>query len=288
MAQWSGKTIGPLIGYKFFLYTIKWLGVKSAYFILDFVTFYYYLFARKSRENVQDFYIKALIISKKEAKKLCKNNFKLFGQTLVDRNAFLLGKEELYTYDFDNEESLVQIHESGKGGILLSAHIGNWETAGNLLKKRVSNSINVLMLDSEVEKVKQFINSATGGSKFNIIPIKDDLSHIIRIKNALSDNELIAIHADRTFEGGRKIETTFFGHKISLPYGPFLIASKFNAPVTFVYAVKESKFHYQLSATTPILDKISPEDIATLYARELEKMVIKYPDQWFNFYNYFE
>lgn len=288
MAQWSGKTIGPLLGYKIFLYTIKWFGVNTAYIILKVVTFYYYLFAKKSRNFIIDFYTKALHVSTKEAAKLCKKNFQIFGQTLVDRNAFLLGKEDQYTYTFQNEESLLQLNEIGKGGVLLSAHLGNWETAGNLLKKRVSGKINVLMLDSEVEKVKQFMEATTGGSHFNIIPIKNDLSHIIRIKNALGDNELIAIHADRTFEGSKTIACKFFGKQVNLPYGPFLIASKFNAPITFVYAVKGAKFHYDLSATDPITEKLKPEQIAQQYVDKLEQMVKKYPEQWFNFYNYFE
>ena len=56
----------------------------------------------------------------------------------------------------------------------------------------------------------------------------------------------------------------FLGKKAKFPYGPFLIASKFSAPVTFVYAVKEKKFHYALSATKPIIDKLQPEEIAKL------------------------
>ena len=131
---------------------------------------------------------------------------------------------------------------------MLSAHLGNWETAGNMLKNRVSQKINVLMFDAEVEKIKQYLDASTGGSRFNIIPIKNDLSHIIRIKNVLENNEFVAMHADRYMPGSKTIQLDFLGKKANFPLGPFLLASKFEAPVTFVFAVKEKDYHYKLTA----------------------------------------
>ena len=32
----------------------------------------------------------------------------------------------------EHEDYLINLKNNGKGGILLSAHVGNWETAGNL------------------------------------------------------------------------------------------------------------------------------------------------------------
>jgi predicted LPLAT superfamily acyltransferase len=205
----------------------------------------------------------------------------------VDRHAFLLDKAKHISYSFDNEQALIDIKDKNKGAVLLSGHIGNWETAGNLLKDRISNKINALMLDAEYQKIKQFIDNSTGGSKFNVIAIKNDLSHIIKIKNALSNNEFIAIHADRTTEGIKNIEIDFFRIPTKFPYGPFLIASKFKVPVVFVFAVKGNENHYSLNCTNPTVGK-SPEEIAKKYVVELERMVRKYPEQWFNYYNYFE
>ncbi len=287
MAQWSGKTIGPLIGYKIFIYSIKIFGIGAAYLLLQLVTRYYFWFKSSTRNILVDFYKTALGVSHKEALKLAKENFRIFGQTLVDRAAFQMGKGDYFSYTFKNEPYLIDLTTNGVGGVLMSAHLGNWETAGNLVKKRITGKVNALIMDAEVEKIKQFMNKSTGGSHFNIIPIKNDLSHIIRIKNALSDNELIAIHADRIMEGARYIECKFFNRQVKFPYGPFQIASRLKVPITFVYAVKSGKRSYALSATEPVITTESPEFIAQAYASELERMVIKYPEQWFNYYNYF-
>jgi len=287
MSRWDGKTKGSLIGYKIFLFFINSLGLDFAYWLLRLVTYYYYLFATKQKNALLDFYQNSLHIPLSEANKLARKNFYIFGQTLVDRAAFLLGKSQKYAQVFENEQYLIDIRDGGKGGILLSAHVGNWETAGNLLRGRVTSTINIVMLDAEVESIKQFMDASTGGSRFKVIAIKDDLSHIIAIRNALINNEFIAIHADRYLDGARFIELDFFGRKAKFPYGPFVIASKFDAPVTFVFALKDGKYSYHLSATLPLTGKMKPEEIAMLYVAELEKKVRQYPEQWFNYFNFF-
>ncbi|PJA06185.1 MAG: lipid A biosynthesis acyltransferase [Flavobacteriales bacterium CG_4_10_14_0_2_um_filter_32_8] len=286
MSQWNGKSKGTVIGYRIFLNTIKIFGLPLTYFILRFVTFYYFIFASKSRKPVEEFYKNALKFSADKIKKITCKNFYYFGQTLVDRAAFLMKKGNRFTYTFTNENCLIDMKNAGKGGILLSGHVGNWEIAGNLLKSRITSTINVLMLDEEEKKIKQYLKGTTGGSHFNIIPIKNDLSHVIKVNNALLNNEFVAIHADRYLEGSKFIELVFLGKKAKFPLGPFIIASKFNAPVTFVFAVKEKKYHYLLSATDPIMEKLTPEEIAKKFVIELEKKVTLHPEQWFNYYDF--
>jgi predicted LPLAT superfamily acyltransferase len=287
MSRWDGKTKGSLTGYKIFLFFINSLGLSFAYCLLRIVTFYYYLFAAAPKKALLDFYQNTLHISAASARKLARKNFYVFGQTLVDRAAFLLGKDKVFTHTFENEQYLIDIRDMGRGGILLSAHLGNWETAGNLLKGRITPTINIVMLDAEVESIKKYMDLSTGGSRFKVIPIKDDLSHVIAIRNALINNEFVAIHSDRYLEGAKFIEMDFLGKKAKFPYGPFVIASKFNAPVTFVFAAKNGKYSYHLSATAPIMEKMKPEAIAQLYVTELENKVRQYPEQWFNYFNFF-
>jgi len=288
MSDWDGKSKGTVIGYKIFIYSIKIFGVSTAYLILRFVTFYYYLFAKKNRQAIESFYAEALKIPQNKIKALTRKNFFYFGQTLIDRIAFLIGKGKRFSYTFKNEQNLIDMKNAGKGGILLSGHVGNWETAGNLLEARITPRINVLMYDGEAKKIKKYMESSTGGSKFNVIPIKNDLSHVIKVHQALSNNEFIAIHADRYLEGAKYLEIDFLGKKAKFPLGPFIIASKFKAPVTFVFNVKEKKYHYKLSSTTPITEKLPAEEIARLFVKELEKKVTLHPEQWYNYFNFYK
>lgn len=287
MEKWDGKTKGSLWGYKFFIFIIKTFGIRVSYFFCYFVSFYYILFAKTQKEALIQFYTVGFGYSEKEAQKLAFKNFYNFGQTLIDRVAMLTNKQKAFTHTFNNEKVLRELNEQNKGGILISGHVGNWENAGNLIHDRITSKINIVMMDAEVAKVKSFMEMKTGGSNYNIIPIKDDMSHLILIHRALKRNELIALHADRVSLGSKNIELNFLNSKTKFPIGPFILAQKFKVPITFVYAAKASSFHYDLYATDPIENMESENDIAQAYVSHLETMVKKYPTQWFNFYKYY-
>lgn len=287
MSKWDGRSKGTPLGYRIFIFLIRHVRLPFVYKVLSLVTFYYYLFARTSRRVLTDFYDTVFANTTYPKQRLLRQNFSLFGQILVDRVAFLLGKGDAFKHTFENEPYLRQINEAGQGGILLSAHVGNWETAGNLLKGRITPKVNILMLDAEVESIKSMMQSKTGGSHFSIIPIKDDLSHIFELTKALQRNELVAMHADRYVEGMRFLELPFFNRMARFPYGPFALAVKLKVPVTFVFAVKSDTFNYHLSATRPLTEINSPKELAQLYIQELEKQVRSHPEQWFNYFPFF-
>jgi predicted LPLAT superfamily acyltransferase len=285
--KWDGKTKGSLLGYQFFVFCIRFLGVRFSYFFCIWVSGYFVLFSRKQRNSLIQFYQKGFGYSKWKALKIATKNFYRFGQILIDRVALKTKRKRVFTHSFNNEKALIEMNELGKGGFLFSGHVGNWENAGNLIGERITAKINILMLDEEVEKIKKFIDKTTEQAKYNLIPLKDDLSHLILIHQALKRNELIALHTDRTIDGQKTMTFPFLNGKAKFPAGPFIMAHKFKVPITFVFAVKTTSTHYQLSATDPIYNSESPEEIAGKYVARLEEMVKNSPEQWFNFYDYY-
>ena len=101
------------------------------------------------------------------------------------------------------------------------------------------------------------------------------------------------MHADRFLEGNKTLTANFLSEPARFPMGPFLLASKFKVPVSYVFAVKESKLHYHLFASdikdyaTVAKNEIMPQ-MLTEYVQEIEKKVKQYPEQWFNYYNFWE
>lgn len=285
--KWDGKSKGNKAGYQFFVGTIKFFGLNFTYAFLKLVTFYYYLFS-PTKKYLLDFYQNSLGYSLAESKKLARKNYYVFGQTLVDRFAFLMGKGNEYKHKSTGGQYLQDLVSEGKGAFLLSAHVGNWELAGNFLKGNYDAKVNVLMYEAEAEKLRDFFNATTGGVQFNIIGIKDDFSHIIKIHAALKRNEFICLHADRNMPGAKTMSLDFFGRKASFPLGPFLMASKFDAPVCYVYNLKTDKYFYNLSCATPIYEKKSAEELGKTYVEILESKIKENPEQWFNFYDFFQ
>ena len=75
--------------------------------------------------------------------------------------------------------------------------------------------------------------------------------------------------------------------------GPFLLAAKFKVPVSFVFALKESNLHYHFFASKPKsydhLEKgLVMQAMLDDFSNEMESKVKRYPEQWFNYYNFWQ
>ncbi len=292
MSAWHGKSKGTPLGYRIFVWILKTFGVLPAYFLLRFVALYYFFFSFKASRQIFLLYRRKLDYSWFSSTIKVYNNYVLLGQSIIDKVVMMSGIKNDFTFDFEGEENLRKIASMKQGGILLSAHIGNWDVAGHLFK-RLETPINIVLYDGEDEQIKQYLEGVTGKRNVNIIVIKKDLSHIYAISEAFSKNELVCMHADRFLEGNKTITTDFLGESARFPVGPFLLASTFKVPVSFVFAVKESKLHYHLFASE-IKDysnfgrkELMPQMLMD-YAAAMEKKVKQYPEQWFNYYNFWE
>jgi len=290
MSKWQGKSQANVTGYKIFGFFIKSLGVRAAYFILLFVSLYYFFFSPKSSGPILDFYRQRLKLPALRAYRLLYVNYFRFGQTLIDKFAVLAGQTNSFTFEFEGEEHLRSMVAKGRGGMLLSAHAGNWEAAGQLLQ-RLNTPVNIVMYDGEDANIKQYLQQS-GQKKFNVIFVKGDMSHIFEISAALAANELVCMHADRFLPGNKTVEADFLGAPALFPEGPFLLTLKLRVPVTFVYAFKESATHYHLYATeeknfSPA-NRDTAKTIVTEYVHSLEGMVHKHPEQWFNYYDFWK
>jgi predicted LPLAT superfamily acyltransferase len=289
MPGWQGKSKANTLGYRIFVFVLKTFGVWPAYFILRFVAFYYFLFSAQSSKAIINFYRKGLGYSKvKSLVKLYLNYF-TFGQTLIDKIAVMSDIPTNFTFNFEGEEHLREMVAQKKGGLLLSAHAGNWEAAGHLLK-RLETKINIVMYDGEVAQIKEYLNEVTGEKTFNIIPIKDDLSHIYKINEALSANELVCIHSDRFLSENKTLSANFLGSNARFPEGPFLLALRLQVPVAYVFAFKEKKKHYHFYSTElKQFNKSKGDSLQSIlndFTLNFEKMVKIYPEQWFNYYDF--
>src|SRR5450631_1158962 len=160
MPRWQGKSKGNKLGYGIFVFVCRWLGVLPAYILLRFVAFYFFLFSTESSWQIYSYFHQRLGFGRLKSLLKVYSNYYVFGQTLLDKVIVMAGIENKFTYDFDGELHLHKIVEQGRGGILLSGHVGNWEAAGHLLK-RLNTRVNVVMYDGEHEKIKEYLEEVT-------------------------------------------------------------------------------------------------------------------------------
>lgn len=291
MSAWEGRSRGTPLGYRIFVWLLRTGGLRSAYALLPFVTAYYRYFVPAATRPLTYLYTRRLGFPAPQAAKLIRQNLRIFGQTIIDKIAVLSGGGKELTFEHEGVENIENMAANGKGGILVSAHLGNWEVAGHLLR-RINTTINIVMYDGEDAQIKNYMEQFDEKRSFNIIFIKDDMSHIYEMSAALNRNELICLHADRFRPGNRTMSHIFLGEEAKFPAGPFILASKLRAPVCFVFAFKETNFHYHFYAhpwqTYEGRGTAGMERMLGDYVAVLEQRLKQYPQQWFNYFDFWK
>jgi len=289
MSQWDGKSKGTVLGYKIFVFFIKKAGIRSAYFVLYFVAAYYFIFLTKSNRAIFYYFRKRLGYSWLKSKKMVFRSYYTFGQTLIDKISIAAGMRNRFSYEFDGVETLKKLLAEKKGGVLISAHMGNFEIAEHFFAEiDLDFQINLVTTDLEHSAIKDYLESITSKSGIKFIIVKDDLSHIFEINAALSRNELVCFTGDRYFEGVKFLSGDLLGETAKFPAGPFLIASRLKVPVVFVYVMKEPKLHYHLYAREAEVKHRDEKALLNAYIESVEAMVHKYPLQWFNYFDFWD
>ncbi len=294
MPGWSGKSKGGALGYQFFLFLIRHTRIHVTYYFIRIVALYYLLFSDKRSLR---FYFRSIHgYGRCSTLRSIYQNYCLLGEVLVDKVAMLSGAKTDYSFHFEGEEHLRTMSSMGKGGVLIGAHMGNWEVAGQLLE-RIDTPVNIVMREAEHEQIRNLLEEVMVNRNIRVIPQKEDYSHLFLIDEALKNHEFVVLHGDRYTQGANTVSVSFMGKPARFPSGPIYLASKRGVPVSFVFTLKEGKTHYHFYATPgkvypyPARIKTRLAEIHQMvesYVRSLEKMVRKYPLQWFNYYAFWE
>jgi predicted LPLAT superfamily acyltransferase len=286
--QWNGKSRGGRFGYQFFVYTIRLLGLRCAYIFLAFIVIYIIPFAPKATRAIWRYNRQKRRLGVLASVKELYCHYYVFGQTLIDKMAMRGGLNEKYRYEFDNYTRFLEILNSGEGVVMMGAHIGCWE-AGAGFFGTYGKKINIVMLDAEHQQIKDVLEeNASQENNYNIIPLNQNIiDAMLQIKVALNNGEYICFNGDRYMEKDHTAVVDFMGSKALFPMGLFKIAAKCRVPVVFYYSMREPNRTYRFIFEEPVIDgKMTTEKLLEQYVKSLEKIVEKYPRQWFNFYDF--
>lgn len=226
------------------------------------------------------------LASKAELEKVARKTFRNYSKYIVDYARFkTMDKAGLFKelVRIDGTERIDSALSTGKGLILLTAHLGNWELGG-IFFGRQDIKINILTArdsDAEIHAIKdryrQFHNIKT-------IVIGDGPFSGVEALNALLRNEVVAMLVDRTETVG--VSVPFFGQTTSFPSGPLLLAAASGAPIMPAFVVRESYGYRAVAEDLIYFDRAKGDtdrEVAASVLSVFERYIRQYADQWYNF-----
>ncbi len=118
---------------------------------------------------------------------------------------------------------------------------------------------------------------------------------ILDVVKALRRNEIVAMLGDR-IESQKTMVFDFFGRRKAFPIGVGILAITTGAPVLPVFVVLEKNRKYRGIIEPPIPFYCAGREDREValrkgmerLVRKFEEYIEKYPDQWYNFYSYWD
>ena len=285
--QWNGKSRGGSFGYAFFVFLIRYCGLRSAYIFLAFLAFYFIPCAPRATAAVWDYYRRRLHKSRCVAAWSLYRHYYRFGQTLIDKIAVGAGLADRYQFEFDNYEQFLDVLKGEHGVVVLGAHVGCWEIGAHFFGQ-YGHKMNVVMYDAEYQRIRKVLERNGGGRNYKIIPVNESsIDAILQIKVALNQGEYVCFQEDRFLNQHHVLRLPFLQGEALFPEGPFLIATKLQVPIAFYFAMREKGRRYRFYFRVIQTDRqVTTQELCHMYVQTLEKIVRHYPDQWFKFYKF--
>jgi len=285
------KKRGNRLGFMIFKAAARVFGLGGAYGLLYFVCLHYILFDRQAVSLCMP-YVRRRFPQRGRLGRLMEV-YRIFlsqGRNLIDRFYLVSGAGgfDIDILGYDRIKAILQ-GPTRKGLVLLTAHVGNWQTSMAGLGK-FGRRVHLMMRPEHNEAVRESLSVDGGGEMINVISPDGYLGGVLEALKAIKDGDFVSIMGDRPYGAGT-VEAEFLGGKVSFPYGAFSIAASAGCPVVVLLTAKDGPRRYVVDVTT-VIDTVYTDrrdkkrDIERWvgrFASALESYADKYPYQWFVF-----
>lgn len=169
----------------------------------------------------------------------------------------------------------------GKGLILVTGHLGNWELGGAYIAAR-GVAIDVVARHMANPLFDRYLTATRERVGMTVV---HDNEAVRRVPRALRSGRGVAFLIDQGAVGLASTWVPFFGRYAKTPRGPAVFALRFGAPMVFGVALRQPSGRYQLifepiDAVATGNREADVDRIVVDYTRALERWVRRAPEQY--------
>ncbi|SDM85044.1 KDO2-lipid IV(A) lauroyltransferase [Dendrosporobacter quercicolus] len=244
----------------------------------------YYRIAARQRKRAVAQMQESLQISAEQAERIAVNLFENLGRTFMEvmyMPAFTAEKMRRYV-TVENRHYLQEALAEGRGVVLLTAHIGNWEWLGAALAM-LGLPITTVIKRQPNDQHTQILNEYREMAGIEVFA--SGTSELVSAAKALKKGKILGFLADQD-AGQHGVFVDFLGKPASTPLGPAVFAKRFRAPVVPVFIVREPAGGHKILVSQPLYYQDTGNEAQDLYRITeqmtgiIEAMIQQYPDHW--------
>ena len=193
----------------------------------------------------------------------------------------------------EGREHFHRVRAEGRGGIILTAHAGNFELGG-LLLRAMEISIHAVYKPDRFAAVERLRSGLRRQSGLIGIPVDGKGFSTLPLVKVLREGGLVGMQGDRDFSLNG-VPIPFFGREVFFPRGPWELAAMTGAPILTSFIWVQEDGHFGARFSEPIyLRGGRGERMAEIeagmrrYVADLESLIREDPSQWYCFYPFWD
>ena len=215
---------------------------------------------------------------------------KEFARCLSERYARLAGTPRGPSR-VEGLEHWLRVRDAHRGAVLVTAHIGPWESATLEGVSGVSRRIHVVR-EAEIDpRAQAFVRRLLSKAGDNYVAhfAGEDPRLVLELVEALRAGEIVALQGDRPRASGRNVTVPMFGRPMPMPVGPAILARAADVPLVPIFSFLDDDFGLRAVVRPPIaVSRTDDRDRDVLAAvtqigAEIEWAIRQQPHQWFCF-----
>jgi predicted LPLAT superfamily acyltransferase len=219
-----------------------------------------------------------------------------FGEAILDKVVTWTGDIRLEDVEFIDHELFEDLCRRGGGGVLIASHLGNVEVCRALGSQQRGLKMNVLVHTRHSETFNRLMQDVSAASTVSLIQVTDvGPDTAIMLRERVARGEFVVIVGDRMPPGpsARVSWVRFLGRPAPFPQGPFYLAAMLRCPVLLIFCLKHKgryRMYFEAFCDASALARCDRaraiEQWTAHYAERLEDFCLRYPYQWFNFFDF--
>ena len=226
-----------------------------------------------------------------ELENLCRRNIFNFGRMLSDYFCATRSTQKrigaLLT-EWRGYEHIEAARARGKGAIIVTAHLGNWELGAMLLALR-DLPMTIVTLQEPTNELSRWREDYRRRLGIRTITVgADNTFAFLEMVNALRRNEFVAMLVDRPYDGtGSPVR--FFGRETLFSTAPALLWQHTAATVLPAFTLQNERGGYVSFAEPPVemAGSVNPREALAQNTQRIatafEAIIREHPGQWFNY-----
>lgn len=221
-----------------------------------------------------------------------------FSRATVDKLGVWARPEILAQVSFPARPLLQAQLDSGRGAVLLGAHLGNLEVCRGLSRGNRRLKLNILVHTRHADRFNRLLRELELTHELELIEVSElTPASALQLAACVERGEFLVILGDRVpvHSRGRSRRVPFLGRPAPFPEGPFILASLLKCPVYTVFCTRSDRGYEidcELLAERVQLPRrtrsAALDTYLARYVAQLERQVQRSPLQWFNFYHFWD